>query len=388
MHLQAGRVVQMIVTKAYKFRMYPNEKQRILINKTFGCSNLVYNKLLDKKKTNPKLSKYYLASFIPGFKQELEFLKEVDSMALVHTAHDVTVGYDKYLSGKGGMPHFKKKGVKVSYTTNCIRSSYKSKSYANIMVDMKNRTIVLPKLGCVKIRGYRNLKEFPFRIINATVSKVANKYYVSVVVEEDIKSKYAKTYHIVGIDLGIKSLVTTSSFESYGNVSSLKKHEKRIAILQQKLAKKEKNSKNYNKIKMKLERAYLRLANSRKKQAEEIVSKLLKENDYIVAENLQVNKMITESSSKSLRKNIIHSTFSLILTKLRQKCLWENKRFIQVNTYFPSSQLCSCCRHRNEEMKDLKLREYKCSECGNILDRDINASLNILNEGIKMAFGL
>ena len=98
--------------------------------------------------------------------------------------------------------------------------------------------------------------------------------------------------------------------------------------------------------------------------------------------------MITESSSKSLRKNIIHSTFSLILTKLSQKCLWENKRFIQVNTYFPSSQLCSCCRHRNEEMKDLKLREYKCSECGNILDRDINASLNILNEGIKMAFGL
>ena len=378
----------MIFQKAYKFRMYPNEKQRVLINKTFGCSNLVYNKLLDKKKTNPKLSKYDLGSFIPGFKQELEFLKEVDSMALVHTAHDVTIGYDKYLSGQGCMPHFRKKGVKVSYTTNCVRSSYKGKCYANIMVDIENRTIVLPKLGSVKIRGYRNLNEFPFKIINATVSRVANKYYVSVVVEEDIKPKYTKTYHIVGIDLGIKSLVTTSSFESYGNVSSLKKYEKRIAILQQKLAKKEKNSKNYNKIKIKLELAYLRLANSRRKQAEEIVSKLLRENDYIVAENLQVSKMITESSLKSLRKNIVHSTFSLILTKLRQKCLWESKRFIQVNTYFPSSQLCSCCGHRNEEMKDLKLREYKCSECGNILDRDINASLNILNEGIKMAFGL
>ena len=378
----------MMVTKAYKFRMYPNEEQKIFINKTFGCSNLIYNKLLDKKRTNPKLSKYDLARFIPGFKQELEFLKEVDSMALVHTAHDVTIGYDKYLSGKGGMPHFRKKGVKVSYTTNCIRSSYKSKSYANIMVDIKNRTIVLPKLGSVKIRGYRNLKEFPFKIINTTISRVANKYYVSVVVEEDIKPKYAKTYHIVGIDLGIKSLVTTSSFDSYGNVSSLKKYEKRIAILQQKLAKKEKNSKNYNKIMIKLERAYHRLVNSRKKQAEEIVSKLLKGNDYIVAENLQVNKMMTESSSKPLRKNIIHSTFSLILAKLRQKCLWENKKLIQVNTYFPSSQLCSCCGHRSKEMKDLKLREYKCSKCGNILDRDINASLNILNEGIKMAFGL
>ena len=378
----------MMVTKAYKFRMYPNEEQRILFNKTFGCSNLVYNKLLDKKRTNPKLSKYDLARFIPGFKRELEFLKEVDSMALVHTSYDVTIGYDKYLSGKGGMPHFKKKGVKVSYTTNCIRSSYKGKSYANIMVDIKNRTIVLPKLGSVKIRGYRNLKSFAFKIINATISRVANKYYVSVVVQEDIEPKYAKTYHIVGIDLGIKSLITTSSFESYGNVSSLKKYEKRIAILQQKLAKKEKNSKNYNKLKIKLERAYHRLVNSRKKQAEEIVSTLLKENDYIVAENLQVNKMITESSSKSLRKNIIHSTFSLILAKLRQKCLWENKRFIQVSTYFPSSQLCSFCGHRSKEMKDLKLREYKCSECGNILDRDINASLNILNEGIKMAFDL
>ena len=176
----------MMVTKAYKFRMYPNEEQKIFINKTFGCSNLIYNKLLDKKRTNPKLSKYDLARFIPGFKQELEFLKEVDSMALVHTAHDVTIGYDKYLSGKGGMPHFRKKGVKVSYTTNCIRSSYKSKSYANIMVDIKNRTIVLPKLGSVKIRGYRNLKSFSFKIINATVSRVVNKYYVSVVVQEDI----------------------------------------------------------------------------------------------------------------------------------------------------------------------------------------------------------
>ena len=128
-----------------------------------------------------------------------------------------------------------------------------------------------------------------------------------------------------------------------------------MGILQEKLAKREKKSKNYNKIKMKLERAYLRLASSRKKQAEEIVSKLLKENDYIVAENLQVSKMITESSSKSLRKNIIHSTFSLILIKLRQKCLWESKRFIQINTYFPSSQLCSCCGYRNKEMQDLKL---------------------------------
>ena len=96
----------MMVTKAYKFRMYPNEEQRILFNKTFGCSNLVYNKLLDKKRTNPKLSKYDLGSFIPGFKQKLEFLKEVDSMALVHTAHDVTIGYDKYLSDKGGYATF------------------------------------------------------------------------------------------------------------------------------------------------------------------------------------------------------------------------------------------------------------------------------------------
>ena len=103
---------------------------------------------------------------------------------------------------------------------------------------------------------------------------------------------------------------------------------------------------------------------------------------------INVYKLIITKEIEIIRKNIIHSTFSLILTKLRQKCLWENKRFIQVNTYFSSSQLCSCCGHRNKEMKDLKLREYKCSECGNILDRDINASLNILNEGIKMAFGL
>ena len=144
------------------------------------------------KKTHGIFSFYKIISgedFDVNFDVSYNDREEIDKWLLSKynkLLKECTIGYDKYLSGKGGMPHFKKKGVKVSYTTNCIRSSYKSKSYANIMVDIKNRTIVLPKLGSVKIRGYRNLKSFSFKIINATVSRVVNKYYVSVVVQEDI----------------------------------------------------------------------------------------------------------------------------------------------------------------------------------------------------------
>lgn len=372
----------MKINKAFKFRVYPSIEQIILINQTIGCSRLVYNYMLDRKENNKSLSKYDLFKLLPRLKEEKEFLKDVDSTALQNSIADLDNAYKRYYNKLGGKPNFKKKGIKDSFRTNCNYSIYKGKRNSSIEVDLISRTIKLPKLGTIPIRGYRNLKEFPYKIFNATISKEADKYYVSVCVEMDIDNNSIKTNNAVGIDVGVKSLVVTSDFEEYGNVVHLTKYEKKIKKLQQKLSKQVKGSNNYYKTKMKLKRTYMKLANARKKQVEEIVSKLTKENDYIFAEKLNVKEMI-EDNNKSLTKKIINSTFGLIFTKLEFKCIWLGKVFYQVDTYYPSSQICCNCGYKNKEMKDLSKRVYKCKNCNNELDRDINASINILTEGIE-----
>ncbi len=370
-----------LVNRAYKFRMYPNEEQIELINKTIGCSRLVYNIMLSKKKDNSKLSKFDMIKEIPKLYNEYPFLKEVDSCSLRCAVFDLENGLNKYYKRQGGYPRYKKKGIKDSYRTNYIKNTYKGNLYENINLDLKERTITLPKLKEVKIRGYRNIEYIKGRIINATIEHVANKYYVSICVEEEIPYIKSNTASVIGIDMGIKSLVTTSEGISYGNPNYLNKYEKKIKGLQKGLSRKIKGSKNYYKYKMKLQEAYRKLQNARRKTNEEIVSKIIKDNDIIVTEDLSINNMIKEAN-KSLRKNILNSTMSDIIRRLKYKCYWLNKKLIQVNRYYASSQICSCCGHKNNKMKDIKIREYKCPKCGIEIERDLNASINIMYEGI------
>ena len=150
------------------------------------------------------------------------------------------------------------------------------------------------------------------------------------------------------------------------------------------LSRKIKGSRNYIKNKKKIEEVYRKLKNARKKMVEKIVSNITRNHDIIVAENLQVKKMLEKKNNhKHLRKEITNATFSEIIRILKHKCLWLNKKFIQVNSYYPSSQICSRCGNRDEEMKDIRVREYQCSKCGLEIERDYNASINILNEGLK-----
>ena len=371
----------MFINKAYKFRMYPNDNQKELINKTIGCTRFIYNYMLNLKKDNIHLSNFDLIKKIPSLIISYPFLKEVDSCSLRCALFDLDNGFKKYFNKKGGYPKFKAKGVKDSYRTNYIKNIYKDKIYENIKLDLENKVITLPKLKEVKIRGYRNLKKISGRILNATVSKVANKYYVSVCVEQELNVKEVIPSSVVGIDVGIKSLVTTSDGTVYGNPNYLNKYEKRIKRLQRKLSRKVKNSNNYYKTKIKLEEAYRKLKNARTKMNEEIVSKIVKENDIIVSEDLNINTMI-EDAKKNLRKSITNSTMADIIRRLKYKCLWLGKKFYQVNRYFASSQICSRCNHKEIKMKDLKVREYKCPNCGLEIDRDINASINIMVEGL------
>ena len=371
----------MLINRAYKFRIYPNEKEQELINKTIGCSRFVYNYMLSLKKENSKLSSYDLIKEIPNLVKDNSFLKEVDSCALRCAIFDLENGFKKYYQRKGGYPKYKKKGIKDSYRTNHIKNEYKGTTYENIKVDLQKGIIKLPKLKEIKIKGYRKLEKINGRIINATIEHIANKYYVSVCVEEEAEEKESTFNNAVGIDLGVKSLVVTSDGEYYGNPNYLKKYEKKIKGLQKGLSRKEKGSKNYNKCKNRIQEVYKKLQNARRKMNEEIVSRIIKDNDIIVTEDLSINGMIKEAN-KTLRKNIINTTMGDIIRRIEYKCKWLNKKIIKVNRYYASSQICSRCGNIKKEMKELNRRKYKCEKCGTEIERDLNASINIMYEGI------
>ena len=374
----------MIIHRAYKFRLYPTKEQETLIHKTFGCTRFVYNYCLDLKRNNKHLTKFDLIKELPRLKKEYPFLREVDSCSLQNAITDLMAGFGLFEKGIGSYPRFKKKGEKESFRTSFVTSSYKGIVYENIKVDLTKRVIELPKLKAVKIRGYRNLDKLSGRILNATIREVGTKFYVSVCVEEEIEIQERSGSKAVGIDIGVKNLVVTSNHEYYGNPKYLDKYEKKIQRLQQELSRKIKGSKNYIKCKKKIEEVYRKLKNARKKLVEKIVSNITKSHDVIIAENLKVKKMLeNKNNHKHLRKEITNATFSEIIRILKYKCIWLNKIFIQVSPYYASSQICSRCGNKESVMKDLRLREYKCSKCGLEIERDYNASINILNEGLK-----
>ena len=293
--------------KAYKFRMYLTDSQKILVHKTFGCTRFIYNHFLNKCKENGYQKAYDMCKELKELVVEYPFLKEVDSCSLRNSIFNLEDSYKNFFSKRSGYPVFKNKFSKQSYRTTCIKSSYKGNNYSNIEVDLKNKKIKLPKLGLVSIRGYRNLDSINGNIINATIERdTTNKYYVSVVVEETefIREKVKPT-SIVGIDLGVKDLVITSDGEKYSNPKELIKREKQLKRLQRKLSRQVKRSKNYNKTKIKIARIHSKIKNSRKHNIIKIVNKIVKEYDCIVSEKLKVKEM---SQNHKLAKSIIEIT--------------------------------------------------------------------------------
>ena len=371
--------------KAYKFRLYPNDNQKILINKTFGCTRFIYNHFLNKCKEEKFIKAYDMFKELKDLVLDYPFLKEVDSMALRCSIFNLEDSYKNYFSKRSAYPSFKNKFSKQSYRTNCITSVYKNKKYSNIKIDIKEKMIKVPKLGLVKIRGYRNLNELTDKIINITIEKEnTNKYYVSVITEkeEETPQKITPT-SIVGIDLGIKDLVVTSDGEKYHNPKEINKREKRLKRMQRKLCRQVKGSNNYNKTKEKIARIHSKIKNSRKHNIITIANKIVKEHDIIVSEKLNVKKM---SSNHKLAKNILDVSFNKICELLKWKAKLLGKYYYQVDTYYPSSKICSHCDNKTEITNDLKVRMWECENCGNTNDRDINASINIMFEGIKIHF--
>ena len=367
--------------KSYRFRMYPTTSQIELIHKTFGCTRLVYNYYLEKKK-EANLSCFDMIRDLKNLQAEYPYLKEVDSCSLRCSLFNLDDAFKRYYKKQGSYPKFKSKyNSRRCYRTNCISSSYKDKTYQSIEVNLKKDIIKLPKLKEVKIRGYRDLEYLPGRIINATVEQASTgKYYVSVVVEEnDIYTKLTPR-KIIGIDLGIKDIIITSDNEKIGNPRLIEKYEKRIKRCQRELSRRIKRSNNYYKTKRRLAVLYQKLKNARKYLIHQITKKLVIENDIIVTENLNIKGMIEE---KKISKHLTNVSLGEICRVLEYKAKIYGKKYIQIDSYYPSSQICSKCGYKNKEVKKLSVRSWVCPKCESNHDRDYNASYNILFEGLK-----
>ena len=371
--------------KTFRFRMYPDDNQIVLIHKTFGCYRFIYNHFLSICKDNGFRNAFDMIKELPNLNNKYEWLKEVDSCSLRCAIFNLEDAYKNFFSKRSGYSTFKSKYTKQSYRTNMITREYKGKKYCNIELDLVNKKIKLPKIGRVDIKGYRNLDKINGKIINVTIVKeTTNKYYVNVLYNViDIIEEKVKPRSIVGIDLGVKDLVVTSSGEKYKNPKEIKRYEKRIKRLQRKLSRQENKSNNYQKTKIKISKLYSKLKNSRKHNIIKIVNKLIEEYDIIISERLDIKKMTHKSN---LSKNILDASFSTICSLIDWKSKIKGKYYYQVDTYFPSSKICSHCGEKTDKTNNLEVRKWECSKCHNENDRDINASINILFEGLKYCF--
>ena len=372
--------------KSYRFRFYPNKKQLELINKTFGSSRYVYNYYLDKMKNKGYVSaSTNIKDYTSILKYNTPFLQEVDSIVLTKSIFNLDDDYKKLFNKTGGYPKHKSKNNRNSYNIPSTYKKYKDKEYCNIELDLTNRQIKLPKLKWVKIRGYRNTNNINGKIKNATISREPNgKYYVSILYEMYDKVPIIKPRTIVGIDLGIKKLLTLSDGTVYDNNKYIDKYAKRIKRKQRELSRKEKGSKNYYKCKKELAILYSKLANARKFYTHKITKDITDEYDIITCEQLKTKEMIIKGKDNKLSSKINDATFSEIIRQFQYKARYKGKVFYQINTYYPSSQICSRCSAQDKRYKDLTRREYKCLKCNQEIDRDLNASINIMFEGLKL----
>ena len=362
--------------KAFRYRIYPNKKQQELIQKTFGCSRFVYNYFLGiriKEYENNKKSVGYndTSKMLTSLKKELEWLKEPDKDSLQKSLKDLDMAYQKFFKEHSGFPKFKsKKDRYKSYRTSCTNNN----------ISFCDKHIKLPKLGMIKIRD----KQIPQgRILNATISQEPNgHYYCSLCCTEIELPQYQQTNKNVGIDLGIADFAIFSDGTKIENPRFFEKSEDKLAKLQRELSRKTIGGSNWNKARIKVANLQKHISNQRQDFLHKLTTEIVKSFDTICIEDLDVKSM-KETDSKTRNKRVSDVSWSEFRKQLTYKSNWYGKQLSVVDRYYPSSQICHVCGERDGK-KSEDIRKWICPHCGALHDRDVNASINILNEGLKI----
>lgn len=380
--------------KAYKYRLYPNKAQKELIDKTFGCCRFVYNfargqqkkeedmwsKVKDMQQQGYPFQDYKSKFFnkvenvnaVKELKKNYVWVSEVDSIALQSSIENLASAYDKYYKKQGGKPIFKskKKNDVTSYTTKCVNNN----------IRIIGNYIKLPKLNVVKVKAHIS---FSGKIKKATISKTsANKYYVSLTVDTNDIVPLEKTNKNVGVDLGITDFGILSNGIKIPNNHFMEKQLKKLDKAGKQLSRKTIGSSNFAKAKLKVAKIHEKISNQRKDFLNKITYNLVKQFDVVCIEDLDVSALKeTDNSKRNMRVSDV--SWHEFKRQLTYKCKWYGKTLSITDRYFASSQICSCCGKRDKK-KDVSIREWICPNCGAKLDRDINASINILKEGLRI----
>jgi putative transposase len=370
------------MNKAYKYRLYPNEEQAVIINKTFGCVRFVYNQMLANRKTiyeqykdDKEALKQQKYSLPADYKKEFEWLKEVDSLALANAQLNLNTAYKNFFRDKSiGFPKFKRKHRdRKSYTTNSQKGSIR-------LVDSK--IIRLPKLKDVRIKLHRQLP--PNSIIkSATISQTpTGKYYIAILVEFETKIEpiTPTVESTLGLDYSSKSLVVDSEARSADYPKFYRKAEAKLKKEQRKLSKRLKGGKNRDKQRRKVAKLHEKVANQRKDFLHKLSRQITNAYTAVAIEDLNMRGM---AQGLKLAKSTNDNGFGMLKTFLAYKLAEQGKPLVTIDKWFPSSKLCRFCKNENKELT-LADRTWVCKRCGAELDRDINAAINIKNEGCRI----
>ena len=361
------------MNKAYKFRIYPNAEQQIILTKTFGCVRFIYNQMLSDKINHYEETKQKLNNTPAQYKSKFPWLKEVDSLALANAQMNLQTAYNSFFRNpKIGFPKFKsKKSNRRSYTTNCVNG--------NISID--NGFLKLPKVGLVKLKQHRLILS-NYKLKSVTISQTpSGKYYASVLFEYENQIQEQELHDFLGLDFSMHGLYKDSNGNEPAYPRYYRQAEERLKREQRKLTLMQKGSKNRSKQRIKVANLHEKVANQRKdflhKQSRQIVNAY----DCVCIENLDMKAM---SQSLNFGKSVADDGWGMFVTFLKYKLEETGKRLVKVNKFFASSQICNVCGYKNTATKNLSIRAWDCPECGAHHDRDINAAINIRNEGMRL----